>query len=393
MRILHTADWHLGRHLEGRSRLAEQREFIDELVQIVTEEQIDLVLMAGDVYDTYNPSAEAEELFYEALIRITDGGKRKIVCIAGNHDHPDRLSAATPLAVAHGITLIGRPNAATIHIAIPSTQEVAALYALPYPSESRLREVLSKENEEQLLQMAYDARISQLFALQESHFTSDTVRLAMSHLFIGGGAVSDSERDIQVGGAYTVAPQSLPAYVQYVALGHLHRPQQVKDAPTVARYAGSPLAYSFSETGYTKSVTIIDVKPDGVPLVHEIPLRSGKPLITWEAKEGLAQVETWLQEGRDPNAWINLEIHVDEPLSLEATQRLRRAHAGLIHVRPIYPEVAAERERIQVSKMSMEEVFIRFYEKQTNGLTPDASLVQLFVQFVQEEEERCAPSV
>lgn len=393
MRILHTADWHLGRHLEGRSRLSEQAQFIDELVQIVEDEKIDLILMAGDVYDTYNPPAEAEELFYESLTRLTDFGKRKIVCIAGNHDHPDRLAAANPIAEAHGIYLLGLPNQNTIEISVPHRDQVARLFALPYPSESRLREVLSSDIAEEQLRDGYDQRVARLFQQQAAYFSPTTVNLAMSHLFVQGGATSESEREIQVGGAYTVLPQSLPAYAQYVALGHLHRPQNVKHAPTLARYSGSPLAYSFSETGYAKSVTVFDALPQQVISTREIHLCSGKPLVNWEAKEGISQLHQWLDEGRDRNAWINVEVYVEEALPTEVIQHLRKSHNGILNIRPIYPEIVAAREQVRLSELSIEELFQRFYQKQTNGAVPDRELVQLFLELLQEEDETCAPSI
>ncbi|NLV35072.1 MAG: exonuclease subunit SbcD, partial [Clostridiaceae bacterium] len=110
MRILHTSDWHLGRNLEQISRIDEQRQFIDFLSETAQEQEIDLVLVAGDIYDTYNPSAAAEELFYDAIDRLNDGGKRAVLVIAGNHDNPERLCAASPLASRRGIILLGYPS-------------------------------------------------------------------------------------------------------------------------------------------------------------------------------------------------------------------------------------------------------------------------------------------
>lgn len=392
MRILHTADWHLGRSLEGRSRFPEQAQFFDELVQIVREEQIDLILMAGDVYDTYNPPAEAEQMLYDALLRLTDGGKCKIVCIAGNHDHPERVAAAAPLATPHGVYLFGVPHISVLDIPDARGEEIAQIVALPYPSEARLKEVLSEQHEEERIREAYDERIARMFSSQESKIKPNTIVLAMSHLFVQGGATSESEREIQLGGAYTVSPASLPSYAQYVALGHLHRPQYVSHAPTLARYSGSPLAYSFSEAGYVKSVTVLDAHPNQPLSMKEIPLSSGKPLVTWQAKEGIEQVYRWLDEGRDPHAWINVEIYVDTALPIEVTQRLRKAHPGILHVRPIYPEMAKERELVRLSQLSIDELFLRFYQRQTNGAVPDEALVQLFKELLQEEEEVCDPS-
>ena len=110
MRILHTSDWHLGRNIEQISRIDEQVEFIDCLCTIADEEKIDLVLVAGDIYDTYNPSAAAEELFYDAIERLNQKGKRPVIVIAGNHDNPERLCASSPLAYKNGIILLGYPK-------------------------------------------------------------------------------------------------------------------------------------------------------------------------------------------------------------------------------------------------------------------------------------------
>lgn len=387
MRILHTADWHLGRTLEGRNRLDEQAQFLDELVAIVEEEKVDVLLVAGDVFDTVNPPALAEQLFYEKMARLADFGRRQVVVIAGNHDHPDRLEAVDPLSRHHGIIIVGYPTADVLHLVVPSSQEVLCLAALAYPSESRLRRVLSSQLDETMLRDHYDQCIKELFQTMAAHFKPDTVNLAMSHLFVAGGQSSDSERPIEVGGAYAVQPSSLPAQSQYVALGHLHRPQEVKHAATKVRYAGSPLAYSFSEAGYAKSVTLVDVRPGGLAEVKEIPLSSGKPLVRWRATSGLREVWSWLEEGRDKGAWVDLEIHVEEALFPEEIHRLRQAHPGLIHIRPIFPEEKEEGEQVGERELSMEEQFVRFYRQQTGGAEPDEGLVRLFLELVNAEKE------
>ncbi|MCK9909931.1 exonuclease subunit SbcD, partial [Microbacteriaceae bacterium K1510] len=170
---LHTADWHFGRLLEGRDRREEQAGFVDELCRIVEEQSIDLVLIAGDVYDSVNPPAWAEELFYDALERLAAGGTRGVVVIAGNHDQPERVRAAAPLAYKHGIVLLGLPKeAALVHnntnleervriidagpswfeISVPGVEHHAVVLALPYPSESRLKELLSESFTQEQMQ-------------------------------------------------------------------------------------------------------------------------------------------------------------------------------------------------------------------------------------------------
>lgn len=387
MRILHTADWHLGRTLEGRSRLEEQERFLEELVRIVREEEVDLVLLAGDVYDTVNPPSAAEKLFFDSLSRLSDGGKRQVAVISGNHDNPERLAAAAPLALQHGISLIGQPISELLELGIVRTGERARLMALPYPSESRLKTVLSEEADEALLQAAYADRVKALVARQCAGFRPDTVNLIMSHLFVFGGDPSDSERPIhQLGTAYAVDTDALTAGAQYVALGHLHRPQRLNAADPI-RYSGSPLAYSFSEAGQAKSVTVADIAPGKPAEIREIPLSSGRPLVRWKAAGGLAEVHRWIEEGRDPRAWIDLELHLVDAMSMEQIQSLRKAREGIVHIRPVYALEASELRSEAGDKLPIDELFRRFYARQTKGAEPEPELVRLFLELLQEEEQ------
>lgn len=387
MRLLHTADWHLGRTLEGRDRLPEHEAFFDELQEIVVAEKIDVILMAGDVFDSVNPPAAAEALFYESLARLSDKGRRPIVVIAGNHDHPDRIAAARTIAEEQSISIVGYPLKTSLRINVPASGDVLHVAALPYPSESRLRVSLIEEGEEERLREAYDERIRTIFAELTRTFRPDEVNIAMSHLFVAGGAASDSERPIEVGGAYTVRAASLPPAAQYTALGHLHRPQHVRQATAPARYAGSPLAFSFSESGYAKSVTVIDVRPGKIDLITEIPLRSGKPLVRWQAKQGLPQVWQWIEEGKDAAAWIELELHLAHTPSLEDIHRLRKAHPGLVTIRPVFPEDERTYTAGANRHVPIDELFTRFYVRQTGGAQPEERLVKLFLELINEEEE------
>lgn len=399
MRILHTADWHFGKTLEGRDRLPEQAQFVDELCRICRDERIDLILMAGDVFQTVNPSAQAEQLFYEALHRLANNGTRGVVVIAGNHDNPDRLSASSPLADRLGITLIGLPKDALLptssssyervqriaagpswlELALPGCSHTAIIAALPYPSEARLKELLTTTLDESEMLEAYNDRVQRMLQELAGHYRADTVNLAMSHLYVRGGIESDSETQIQVGGTYAVNPSAFPTQAQYTALGHLHRPQGVAGASGPVRYSGSPLAYSFSEVGYAKSVTVIDVEPGKPADVQEIHLSSGKPLAKWVAPNGLRQVIDWVEAGKDANAWIDLEVHLEAGLSMEDTHLLRSLHEGFIHIRPVFgllDQVITPRE---TRSLPLHELFRRFFERQ-KGYAPDDGLVAAFLE-------------
>ncbi|RYL95627.1 exonuclease SbcCD subunit D [Sporolactobacillus sp. THM7-4] len=386
MRLLHTADWHLGRTLEGRSRQEEQEAVMEEICRIAENEQIDAVLMAGDVFDTVNPPAVSEALFYETAERLANGGDRPLIIIAGNHDSPERLEASRPLAGRQGITIIGRPGARPLDIPVKRTDERLVLSSVPYPSESRLNECLSEMNDEEAIQEAYNDRLAYLFSRYARHFAKDAVNILMTHLFTAGGKESDSERPVQVGGAYTVYPSSFPEEAQYVALGHLHRPQTIGKAPVLTRYAGSPLAYSFSEAGHPKSVTIVDVQPGEKASVEEIFLTEGRPLVRWRAENGLDDVYRWLDEGRDCRAWIDLEICLHEALSMHDIQALRKACNRFVTIRPVYMNDPEEEAASGRSQLPIDQLFIRFYKQQEEGAEPGRELIRLFLQLIEEDD-------
>ena len=247
MRILHTGDWHLGKNLEGASRMDEQELFLNDFVDIVEKNKVDLVIIAGDVYDNSNPPARAEKMFYDTLKKLSKNGERLILVIAGNHDNPERLVAAGPLAMEHGIIMSGTPktviqcgeygqhkviNSGEGFIEVEINNEKAVILTVSYPSEKRLNEVL------------YGERIKSLFDSLEKNYRSDTINLVVSHLFAMGSEEGGSERSIQLGGSYIVNGSCFPKEAQYIALGHVHKPQIVPGTNKKARYSGSPLHYN-----------------------------------------------------------------------------------------------------------------------------------------------------
>lgn len=413
MRILHTADWHFGRQLEGRDRRVEQAAFVDELARIADERKVDLVLVAGDVYDSVNPPAWAEELFYEALERLSAEGRRAVVVIAGNHDQPERVRAAAPLATKHGIVLLGLPKEAPLlsteevssdrvrivqggpswlELAVPGCEHHAVVLALPYPSESRLKELLSESFTQEQMQLAFSERIAQLFEELSGHFREDTVNLVTSHLFVMGGMETDSERPIQIGGTLTVSPQAFPKNADYVALGHLHRLQKLSEKPLV-RYSGSPLSYSFSEAGQSKAVVLVEVEPGTEVQEEIIYLTSGRPLARWRATEGIAQVEKWLAEGRDAGSWIDLELHVSDVIDPAEFQRVRKLSDDFLKIQRVVVREDNQNEdgaqRVELTELTSDQLFRRFYERR-RGAEPDERLVAMFQRLLAEtggEEE------
>ncbi|MFG2870969.1 exonuclease SbcCD subunit D [Streptomyces sp. NPDC048338] len=255
MRILHTSDWHLGRSFHRVGLLDAQAAFLDHLVTTVREREVDVVLVAGDVYDRAVPPLPAVELFDTALHRLAETGVPTVM-ISGNHDSARRLGVGAGLIERAGIHLRTDPAGVGTPVVLADAHGDVALYGLPYLEPALVREQFgaAKAGHEAVLGAAMDRVRADL---AERPATTRSVVLA--HAFVAGGEPSDSERDITVGGVSAV-PAGIFEGVDYVALGHLHGSQRV--TPRV-RYSGSPLAYSFSEADHRKTMWLIEIGAEG----------------------------------------------------------------------------------------------------------------------------------
>lgn len=382
MNILHTSDLHLGKRLLDRERLSEQEEVLDEIAEICDREQVSLVLVAGDVFDTYLPPAEAEELFFRAVKKLA-GEKRAVIVVSGNHDDGVRLAAGAPLAEETGVYLFGnRPRvfptggdrpvrvaeAGEYYLVIEDEKgDKVYVNALPYPNEARFREGKTDET--------FYEKMSRWIARGDEGYRGDMPHILLSHLFVAGGKVSESERDIDLGGARAV-PLSLLPQNGYVALGHLHRPQTVGNA----RYSGSVLQYSFDEANTQKSVILLQT--EGMEFrERRIPLTAGRKLVRLEcgsvqdALSLLPQYET---------CYIELTLRLKEPLTAGETKALRECSEGLVS---IIPKVqAAEAAPVfRRSALGKEELF-GLYFRSVYGEDPKEELTRAFLQLMKEEE-------
>ncbi|WP_225803985.1 exonuclease SbcCD subunit D [Streptomyces sp. NK15101] len=255
MRLLHTSDWHLGRSFHRVGLLDAQAAFLDHLVDTVHAHDVDAVLVAGDVYDRAVPPLPAVELFDTALHRLAEAGVPTVM-ISGNHDSARRLGVGARLIERAGIHLRTDPDGIGTPVVLSDAHGEVALYGLPYLEPALVRERLGAEKggHEAVLTAAMDRVRADL-----ARRPAGTRSVVLAHAFVAGGAPSDSERDITVGGVAAV-PAGIFDGVDYVALGHLHGSQTL--TPRV-RYSGSPLAYSFSEADHRKTMWLIDLGEDG----------------------------------------------------------------------------------------------------------------------------------
>jgi len=283
MRFLHTADWHVGKTLKGRSRLAEQEQVLREIVTIARAHEVDAVLVAGDLYDTAAPTADAQKLVNRTLLGLAKDGV-EVIAIAGNHDHAATIDAYRGFAKAAGITLVGTVrtagNGGLVEFTARSTGERATLAVLPFLSTRyavRAAELLAGTPAQHT--SAYDQQLRDILGKLTAGFRDDAVNLVMAHLTVLDGRMGGGERAAQSIFEYAVPAGIFPVDAHYVALGHLHRRQTVA-ASCPVHYSGAPLAVDFGEQENTPVVCVVDAAPGTPAAVTDVPIQAGRRLRT-----------------------------------------------------------------------------------------------------------------
>jgi exonuclease SbcD len=283
MKILHTSDWHVGKVLKGRDRYEEHAAALASITAIARAEDVDLVLIAGDLFETAAPTAKAQGLVMRTLLALREDG-RQVVAIAGNHDNASLLDEVyRPVLGEVGLHLLGLPKrpeyGGTVALRTRGGEQVNVA-ALPFLSRRyaiRAAEALLHEFAD--LALDYSRQMTQLVALLTEPFSPDAVNIVMAHATLLGGRRGGGERDVQTGLDYEVPASIFPATAHYAALGHLHRSQEIP-GPCPMFYSGSPLAIDFGEEKNESSALIVTLRPDARADARQIPVTGGRPLRT-----------------------------------------------------------------------------------------------------------------
>lgn len=320
MRILHTADWHLGARLVERSRHDEHVQFLDWLVETLRNEKIDALLVSGDIFDAANPPQEAVALYFDFLKRLADLKTVKTIITGGNHDSASHLNAPRELLKHFDVHVFGHAGERNV-----VDLGGAVVAAVPFLRERDLRQAAAGETITAVQdQVRHAIRVhysSQLIACRA--VAKGRPVIAMGHLTVIGASTSDSERDIHIGNLGAIGAELFDGF-DYTALGHLHRPQQVGGIGTI-RYSGSPIALSFSEAGDTKSVAILDTNGMKIELL-QVPL--AKQLVRIIAsRDTLAADLQYLPDG----SWAEITVKLDAP-EFDLDRQVREAAAGRFEV-------------------------------------------------------------
>lgn len=374
MKVLHTGDWHVGKTLHRRQRLEEVERVLGLVVDIAREEAVDLTLVCGDVFDQFAPSAEAERIVYRALLGLREAGSAAVV-IPGNHDNAKRFTAIEELSEAAGIHVVPevrRPNSGGV-IEVPSRNgdEVAQIACLPWVPEKALFGAEEMMDLEEGPNKAYAEELPRLLVALCSSFEAGKVHLLAGHMFVGGASIGGGERELTVGDLFAIAPQALPTTPQYIALGHVHRPQDINAAAVPARYAGSLLQLDFGEREQDKSVTIVDVESGRPAQIRAVALTGGRRLLDVAGTlDDLRSIDV------DPDAFLRVLLSCDGP-SPGLADDVRTILPGALEVRLDYERAPGERAPGELRRLSPRELFGRYYAER-RGAPADERLIKLF---------------
>jgi exonuclease SbcD len=301
MRFLHTSDWHVGKALRGRDRSEEHRAVLAEITGIARERAVDFTLVCGDLFDSSAPTPEAERIVYHALLDLADVAP--VLIVSGNHDNDRRLAAVQPLLDLGRVTaraMPARPEDGGV-IDVDAGDERARVALLPWVSQRyivRAEELMALRADQQAQEFA--GRLADVVAMLGESFTPDTVNIIAGHAMVAGGTLGGGERLAHTIFEYCISPTAFPGGAHYVALGHLHRSQQLGRQPPVW-YCGSPMQLDFGETDDDKGVLVVEASPATPAKAEHVPVRSGRRLRrvvgSFEQIEAMAGTtgEDWLR--------------------------------------------------------------------------------------------------
>jgi exonuclease SbcD len=329
MKILHTADWHLGHRLHEQSQIEEQILFLGWIENYIVTEKIDVLLISGDVFDSGSPSNQSKKIYYDFLVKLLNTNCKNIIITGGNHDSPDMINAPKEILNALNIKVIGKATENIVDevFEINVNDEKIIIGAVPYLRDQDIRRAVAGESFDELVDKYKQALTNHYFEVAnycQSINKNKVPIIAMGHLFATGGSVSDSEQNIYVGTLGHIGADDFPTIFDYIALGHLHRPQIIGNNDKI-RYSGSPYILSFSEINYDKKVIVIETKHQSITKINEAKIPRFREIyrLKGTVNECLNQYDSVISNSYELTPWV--EIVLDEKESLNTDELKQKA--------------------------------------------------------------------
>jgi exonuclease SbcD len=392
VRIVHTSDWHTGCRLRTIDRLDELAAALDGLARYVERESVDLVLMSGDIFESLTPPADAERVVFQFFKRL-GAARVPSVAVAGNHDSPHRVEAWAQLAELAEVRAVAtprRPEQGGVLELPCRSGETAIVGVVPFATPGRLVTALDLGRGDIDPMSVYRDVFTDLITQLTARFRADTVNLLVAHVHVEGALISGTERQVVMGDQWAVTRQTLPPSAQYLALGHIHRPQEVPAAPAPAVYAGSVLQLDFGEAGQAKSFVVVEAHPRRPAVIERIPYEGTQPLQVITAT--LPEIERDAEQLRK-RGWLQVIVPLERP-DPNIAPTVRTLVPNTVVVRQQLPEEPEDRVAIRRG-LSPREIYA-MYVQERHGFQPGEDLLQAFeallAQAEQAEQAELAPA-
>jgi exonuclease SbcD len=314
MKIIHTSDWHLGHRLYEQSQQEEQLKFLIWLKEYINQQKIDILLISGDIFDTGVPSAQSQKMYYDFLVSLQQSSCQHIIITGGNHDAPGTLNAPKELLNALSIQVMGRAaeNIKDEIFELTVNDEAIIIAAVPYLRDQDIRRAVAGESFEELGDRYKTALINHYNDVAEYSKKLQQTQvpiIGMGHLFTISGKTSESEQSIYIGNLGDIGADDFPKIFDYIALGHLHRPQKVGKYAHI-RYSGSPIALSFSEINYSKKMVVIETAATTIKTITSVDIPAFRQLsrVSGNVEECIAQLKVIDAAKHDLTPWVDVVL-------------------------------------------------------------------------------------
>ena len=401
MKILHTSDWHLGHRLQDFSQTEEQQLFLQWLKQYIVEHKIDVLLIAGDVFDTGAPSNQSLQMYYDFLVNLKQTSCQSVIITGGNHDSPGTLNAPKQLLDALSIKVVGKATEQVENevFEININNEKLIVAAVPYLRDQDIRRAVAGESFDELTERYKTALVNhynKIAAYCNQINTSKAPVIAMGHLFAVGGQLSDSEQNIYVGNLGHIGADDFPDSFDYIALGHLHRPQTVGGREHI-RYAGSPYILSFSEIHYPKQLLEVSIEDNAIQSIKNIDIPRFREIysLSGTKQECLDRFPEMISNSYGLKPWV--EIVLDENSSVKTDDLRVQAEANGFEILKITlinfdrRLIGIEEQLKQsqsIKELKPDEVFKLKCEEQSINLDERPEILDAFSEILQQVKDQ-----
>ncbi|MBB6217674.1 exonuclease SbcD [Anaerosolibacter carboniphilus] len=372
MRMIHTSDWHLGRLFHGIHMTEDQAYVLDQFTDLVRDIRPDVIMVSGDIFDRAVPPTEAVNLLDDVISKILIDYQVPIIMIAGNHDSPDRLGFGYRLMQGKGLHMIGKLNMEVEPVVIHDQHGPVFFHALPYVEPAVVRDKLKDDQIH-----VHDDSMGKLLQHLKNTINTQQRNVLLAHAFVAGGEESESERPLSVGGSGAVNASYFKDF-DYVALGHLHRPQKVGNENV--RYSGSLMKYSFSEAEHRKQVAVIEMDATGKINLEPVELRPRRDLRCLEGY--LEEILKGPRNGESREDYLMVTLK-DEGALLDPMGKLRKVYPNVLHIER--PQILTGSEQVKLEgnfrKMREIDLFSSFL-KQVTGQEITESQTKIFGEII-----------